>query len=399
MHHGQRRGRHADTTRAPAFDRRSFLRATAAVAGLAALGPEAARADPGSRRGPNDVPGLPGRFPGRVVEVRDPGAVRAGVPDAAAVRLMVETGMARLTGIEEPAEAWRSMFAPGDVVGIKVNPVGQPHAISNYATVHAIVAGLKSAGIKAADVIVFDRYKDQFLQAGYEKNLPEGCRWDWAVESYDEKQLDIARYDPDVFASLEIVHARVHDPKDDRTRRSHVAKVVTQRINKLICIPVLKDHGSGGVTLALKNMSHGLVNNVSRSHGSAETNTCNLFIPAIVAQPAIRQKAVLQVLDGLNAVYHRGPGAIREYVWSYGALFFATDPVALDRVGWEVVDAKRVAEGMPPVAETGKAGRDPTGTEAFDYRQPQHIAGAGALGLGVYDKAQIEHRVVASGAS
>jgi len=27
---------------------------------------------------------------------------------------------------------------------------------------------------------------------------------------------------------------------------------VTQKVNKLICIPVLKDHGSGGVTLALK---------------------------------------------------------------------------------------------------------------------------------------------------
>jgi hypothetical protein len=118
----------------------------------------------------------------------------------------------------------------------------------------------------------------------------------------------------------------------------------------------------------------------------------------IVALPAIRQTAVLQVLDGLNAVYHRGPGAIRKYVWSYGALFFATDPVALDRIGWEIVDARRVAEGMPPVAETGKAGKDPTGTEAFDYRQPQHIAGAGALGLGVYDKARIEHRVVTMGA-
>jgi uncharacterized protein (DUF362 family) len=330
-----------------------------------------------------------------VVEVRNPAAVRDGVPDADAVRAMVGRGMAVLTGADDATAAWRTMFGRGDVVGIKVNPVGQPHAISNFATVHAVVEGLKSAGVRAADVVVFDRYKDQFVQAGYEKNLPDGCRWDWAVESYDEAQLDIARYDPDVFATLDIVHARAHDPKDERTRRSHVAKVVTQRINKLICIPVLKDHGSGGVTLALKNMSHGLVNNVSRTHGSPETNTCNLFIPAICAQPAIRQKAVLQVLDGLNAVYQGGPSApSKKYVWSYGALFFATDPVALDRVGWGLVDARRSEAGLPPVAETGRAGKNPTGTEAFDYRQPQHIAGAGALGLGVYDKAKIAHRVV-----
>jgi uncharacterized protein (DUF362 family) len=343
--------------------------------------------------------GIPGLYPGRVVEVRHADSVRDGVPNLEVVRRMVGSGIAGLTGVAEPVEAWRSLFEPGDVVGIKVNPVGSPNAISNYATVHAIVEGLGSAGIKPRDVIIFDRYRDQFVQAGYEKNLPAGCRWDAAVDSYDEAQLDIADYDPDVFVTMDIVHAKpgVHDPRDERTRRSHLAKVVTRKVNKLICIPVLKDHGSGGVTLALKNMSHGLVNNVCRSHGTHDTNTCNIFIPSIVMHPTIRKKAVLQVLDGLNAVYHRGPGARKEYVWEYKALFFATDPVALDRTCWEIVDAKRVREGMPPVAETGRSGKDPTHTEAFDYRQPQHIAGAGALGLGVYDKEKITHKIIKLG--
>jgi hypothetical protein len=79
------------------------------------------------------------------------------------------------------------------------------------------------------------------------------------------------------------------------------------------------------------------------------------------------------------------------------ALFFATDPVALDRIGWEIVDAKRGREGLPPVAETGKRGKNPTGAEAFDYRQPQHIAGVGALGLGVCDRTKIDHRVLKPG--
>jgi uncharacterized protein (DUF362 family) len=365
-----------------------------AAAGLSALGEralgyEGPRVDKG-------MLGIPGPFPGRVVEVQKPGSVTDGVPKLEAVRAMVAKGMTALTGITEPVEAWRSMFEPGDVVGIKVNPVGAPLAISNYATVHAIVEGLNSAGIKPADIIVFDRYRDQFLETGYVKNLPAGCRWDAAVDKYEESQLDIADYDPDVFVTLDIVHAnpKVHDPKDERTRRSHLEKIVTRKVNKLICIPVLKDHGSGGVTLALKNMSHGLVNNVCRSHGTHDTNTCNLFIPAICAHPIIRQKAVLQILDGLNAVFQGGPGSRKEYVWSYEALFFATDPVAMDRVGWELVDAKRVKQGLPPVAEVGKAGKDPLGTEMFDYRQPQHIAGAGALGLGVFDRAKIDHKVI-----
>ncbi|WP_337175075.1 DUF362 domain-containing protein [Paludisphaera sp.] len=381
------------------FDRRGFLQASAALGSLSALGSVAAIGDDAEGSGRRDGPGLPGAHPGRVVEVRHPGSCPGGMPDPEAVRRMVSRGITSLTGADDPVEAWRSLFARGEVVGIKVNPVGQPHAISNHATVHAIVEGLESAGIPRKDVVVFDRYKDQFIEAGYKANLPDGCRWDWAVDSYDEAQVDIARYDPDEFSTMEIVHARpgVHDPKDDRTRRSHLAKVLTRGVDKLICIPVLKDHGSGGVTLALKNMSHGLVNNVSRSHGTPDTNTCNLFIPAIVSNPVIRRKAVLQVLDGLNAVFQGGPGSRKEYVWQHETLFFATDPVAMDRIGWEVVDARRGIQGLPPVAEVGRRGKNPTGTEAFDYRQPQHIAGAGALGLGVYDRTKIDHRVVKLG--
>ena len=372
----------------------AFLHASAALGVVAALGPaskQALAADPPT---PSNLPGMPGRFPGRVVEVDHPASVRDGVPDPEVVRLMVDRGIAALTGIAEPVEAWRSMFEKGDVVGIKVNPVGRPLAISNFATLHAIVAGLESAGVPARDVIVYDRYQDQFLDAEYEKNLPGGCRWDWASPSYDDVQLDIFEYDPDVFATLDIVDATRHDPREERTRRSHVARFLTRKVNKLICIPVLKDHGSGGVTLALKNMSHGLVNNVARSHGSHDTNTCNVFIPAICALPIVRQKAVLQVLDGLNAVYQGGPSAQKRYVWSPRSLFFATDPVAMDRIGLDIVDDKRVREGLPPVAEAGRLGKNPTRREAFDYRQPQHIAGAGTLGLGRSDKEEIDHRVI-----
>src|SRR5262249_56439936 len=85
-------------------------------------GPFAAR----SREVPNPASAMPGRFPGRVVEVRHPGAVNAdyGVnPDA--VNQMMDRGMTALTGAEHPVEAWRSVFERGDVVGIKVNPVGR----------------------------------------------------------------------------------------------------------------------------------------------------------------------------------------------------------------------------------------------------------------------------------
>src|SRR5262249_31988918 len=110
----------------------------------------------------------------------------------------------------------------------------------------------------------------------------------------------------------------------------------------------------------------------------------------------------------------------------YRSLFFATDPVALDHVGWNIVDAKRVAEGWRPVAHMGLLDTTPTemlatglatlaagsateaitlcagaenlcggwGSGGFDRRQPEHVILAGTHGLGVFDARGIEHRTL-----
>ena len=163
---------------------------------------------------------------------------------------------------------------------------------------------------------------------------------------------------------------------------------------KIINVAVLKDHGAAGVTLALKNLSHGLVNNVLRSHATPATNACHTFIPAVVALPQIREKVVLNILDGLTAVYQGGPSAHPNGMWAYRSLFFATDPVALDTVGWQIIDAKRAAMGLPPVAMAGRWGTPPNPREGFDIRQPQHIPLAMALGLGLANAHEIQRQKV-----
>jgi hypothetical protein len=160
------------------------------------------------------------------------------------------------------------------------------------------------------------------------------------------------------------------------------------------------------VTGALKNMSHGLVNNVNRSHSTPDTNVCNQFIPQVVSHPVIRKKCVLQIMDGIKGVYQGGPGTSvghADWVWENNALMFATDPVAMDHVAWRSIDAKRKEKGLAPVGAVGRLGLDAQ-REGFDIRQPQHIALAAHLGLGVFDFASprgrrhsIEHRVVTIG--
>jgi hypothetical protein len=342
----------------------------------------------GPAAGPGEFP-MPGPFRGKVTEVAHPGSVVDGAVNADAVKQMMQRGMLGLTGEKDWASAWRRFFQKGDVVGIKVNPVGNPLAISNHAVILQIIDGLRQAGLPAEDIIVFDRYRRQFIRAGYRDMLPPGVRWDGAAEDYDDVQLAIEGYDPDVFLELPLVSKRHHDPNDPRARRSHVALVVSKKVNKIVNVPVLKDHGTGGVTMALKNMSHGFVNNVARSHDAGVGNACGQFIPAVVSFPPIRSKVVLHILDGLKAVYEGGPSARARYVWEQKTLSFATDPVAMDRLGWEVIDAKRKEMGLPILAET----RWNSGT----YRQPEHIVFASALGLGVSDRGSINHEKIQLG--
>jgi hypothetical protein len=400
---------------------------------------------------------MPGPFPGRVVEVRHPGSVK---PDnsicAEAVKQMMDRGMRELTGADHAKEAWERFFEPGDVVAVKVNPVGMGNArvlgaISSPVVLLETVARLKEAGVNPQDIIICERYASEFRQAGYEKVLLEremdGVRWYASsadggslqvdIEGYDgrrDRDPHVVGYDPDVFVHMGFAHPQ-HDRKDDRRFRSHLSVLVTRMVNKIVTLPVLKDHRSAGITIGLKNLSHGFNNNVARSHieniyrvdgAKSGPNQCNTFIPTAVSHLPTRQKATLHIMDGLIGVYEGGPGVWNRTwaTWPYKGLFFATDPVAMDHVGWSIIDAKRVQEGWPPVARMGLmqstpavrvstrlaelAARTPAEraalslaaehleggrtSESFDRRQPEHVILASMIGLGVFEANEIEHR-------
>ena len=447
---------------------------------------------------PRPTEAMPGRFPGRVVEVRRPDVVSADWRiHAEAVNAMMDCGMCALTGADDPREAWKSFFGPDDVVGIKVNPVGRKPkpdeagrvvnavgSISSPEVLLKIVAELKTAGVKPRNIIVFERYAEEFIDAGYANLMYEramdGVRWYASAARYHQQQVNIegfdeprsafspelvshvVGYDPSQFVHMGFT-SQHHDPKDDRAFRTHCSMIVTRLVNKIITIPVLKDHRSAGVTLSLKNLSHGMNNNVARSHLSGFThggiasrvgwvessrpagitspqrqqasdvtasgpNQCNTFIPTAVSQRPIREKATLHIMDGLIGVYEGGPGNWNKTwgTWRHQGLFFATDPVALDHVGWDIINARRAAMGWAPVEEMGLLGQTPQkaiarhlaglaaksgpeaialgvpaqtrqgglATELFNRRQPEHVILAGTLGLGIFDRQRIAHQVI-----
>ena len=358
--------------------RRNFLLATA----LGAL-PSASAAQPARR-----TLGIPGPFPGKVIAVHSPSCIAEDKYQQEPVNAMIRRGLQELTGAPHWVDAWRMFVQPGDVVGIKLNPNGMPRVISAPEVLHEVIAGLRRAGVKPRDIVVFDRNRSFFLKAGYDKWIPEGVRYAWATETYDPIQLDMDGYDRDCYAELPVIQPG-QDPNDRHFRRSYAARFITREINKLINIPVLKHHQSAGVTLALKNMAYGMANNVARSHQNATLHCTSVFIPAIVDLAPFRQKAVLHILDGVKGVYHGGPSARPGYIWEHKTMYFATDPVAVDKVGWKALDEKRREMGLAPVALS-----KPDKVSTRLNCQPEHIEIAASLGLGVFDDAKIDLRKI-----
>ncbi|MBV9227094.1 MAG: DUF362 domain-containing protein, partial [Acidobacteriaceae bacterium] len=152
-----------------------------------------------------------------------------------------------------------------------------------------------------------------------------------------------------------------------------------------INLPVLKHHQSAGVTITLKNMSHGFVNNVNRSHMTPTANACGMFIPSVVNLPIIRQKVVLHIVDAVKASYHGGPTGRPQFIWEHKTMYFGTDPVALDKTGLKVIDAKRQQAGMAPIALS-----KPDEASHFLNCQVEHIEIAGMLGLGEFSDERIK---------
>jgi hypothetical protein len=325
--------------------------------------------------------------------VEHPGSIIQNVYQREPVHQMLNKGMMELTGAPALLDAWRYFFEPSDVVGIKINPAGQPYILSDAHVVQEIVANLEAVGIKRANIIVYDRFQAEFLAGGVNKWLPEGVRWMCGTVRSGPHQLDMDGYDRDVFIEMPLVEAK-GDPTDAHQRRSYVAKFLTTHITKMINLGVVKHHQSAGITVALKNMSHGLVNNVARSHVSTSNNACGMFIPTILDNQIFRRKVVLNIIDGVRGAYHGGPNRkVARYLWEHKTMYFATDPVAVDRICWDVIDLKRGQMGMQPVAMAY-----PDNDSVFARMQPEHVEIAGVLGLGESNPDKIDLRKFKLGA-
>ncbi len=354
----------------------------------------------------------------------------------AAVHRAFDAGLRELTGERTLAGAWSSLVSPDDVVGIKINGIGAPRISSSLASINETIAGLKSAGVRENAIVVWDRMDRDFRRTGLAINRGTsgvrvmGCSTEWeGVVPW------VAGYDRKVFVSFEdgtlrkfrdllrsgftkdATHRQIFNSvawlwtliqqKNEKARKyekeirrlytdyadregirriaeevagefdgvtiedeekSFLADIVTKDITKLINIAVLKHNEDSGVTWATKNIALGVTTNKVRFH----IDYCEKAIPEILAQPCIRDKMVLHIGEAakISTVSVAGAQIARD-----NRIFFSRDPVALDRIGLDLLEEKRAAQGLESVRDIAT-----------------HVSACAKRGLGTDDLGRIDLR-------
>jgi len=248
-------------------------------------------------------------------------------PDSSRLLKLLDRSMQSLYGTDTPQEAWKKLVRPGDVVGLKVNCLAGRGISTSVSVVEAITERLEEAGIPPKDIVVWDRLNSDLESAGFRvTSRPDRLR---SIGN------DTLGYEEDL-----AIYGQVG---------SRLAKTLTEICNVVINLPVLKDHSIVGVTLALKNL-FGAIHNPNKYH----LNVGDPYVADVNALEPIRKKVRLHICDATTAQYEGGPTFMPQWTWPFNGLLLSRDPVALDTVGWQILEQKRAEKGMPSLEAAGR---------------------------------------------
>jgi uncharacterized protein (DUF362 family) len=286
----------------------------------------------------------------RIIDISNQNAVK----DSGSLEKILDNGISELYETESPQGVWNNLFSKSDVVGLKVNCLSGQNASTHRELVEAITDRLLKAGVKPGDIIIWDRLNKDLESAGYQLNWKNKNR----IRCFGN---DVPGYDNRLYINGSV--------------GSLITRILTQLCTATINLPVLKDHGIVGVTLSMKNF-FGAIHNPNKYHHNAG----DPFVADLYELDIIRRKTRLTICDGLFAQYEGGPPYKPQWSWTRNSLLMGVDAVALDRIGWEIIEQKREEMDKPPLADIG--------------RKPQYILTAGEKKLGISDLNKIEWKKI-----
>jgi uncharacterized protein (DUF362 family) len=343
------------------MSRRGFIGGLAAVASATAVAGVSSNAEGATEssliaKAPDGFNPL--TLPGTVVKVTGKGDFPSLMhknqvwpkPDVA--KRLLEKAMMELTGAANLTDAMKRFVHPSDTVAIKPNGIAGGMMATSFELIAPVVEACIAVGVAPERITVFEQYGSYLLacRVGAPKfTLPAGVR------------------------------TAFHNNKDQSNAPVKIYEGISTRFCRqltdatcVINMGLVKDHSICGYTGALKNLTHGSINNPEAHH----VHGANPQIAMLYAHPLVTSRVRLHITDGFRLMYDKGPlHKDANTVVPHGAVYVATDPIALDTIGAKAVDDERVKHGLKSLAASGRA--------------PKYIQAGSELGLGIAELSQI----------
>jgi hypothetical protein len=300
---------------------------------------------------------MPLSVPGKVVKVSAKGDFASIMqpnqlwPKPEIARRLLEKSLTEFTGAPNLVESLRQFIHKDDVVAVKVNGIagqkGQTMAV-NFELIAPLVEGLIGLGVPAEKITVYEQYPS-FLM-GTRVNLRN-----WKLPAG--------------------VKTGTHNNNDHPMRELRIYQGIPTKYSRflleataVINMTQIKDHSICGYTGTLKNITHGNVNNPHDHHA----HNASPQIAMLYNHPIVTSRVRLQITDAFKVIYDRGPlDRDPKTRIPHGAVYVSTDPVAMEALGYKVIDDERKARGLKSLKDS--------------KREPTYIRVASELGLGVAD--------------
>lgn len=288
----------------------------------------------------------------RVVLVRSALAVTdSGDIDMDILHQMMETGLDALAGSNDHLNYLESIFDSGDVIGIKVNGLAGPAMSTRSEVVLTFSNLLKDAGRKPKNQIIWDRFDRELAALGF------------TVRTRGDGPLCFGTDHSGIGYSQSLV--------SKSSIGSLLSRILADYCDTIVNMPILKDHGIAGITCSMKN-HYGSIHNPNKYH----ENAGDPYIADLNSLEQIKSKQRLIVADALKIQYHGGPAYHPQWATNFGGLLFGIDPVAVDSVGYGIIEDLRKNSGLKSLKGT--------------KREPIYIKRAAEDGLGNNDPGDIE---------
>ena len=272
-------------------------------------------------------------------------------------------------------------------VALKINTRGRAGLSTPLQLIRAVVEMLEARGYDRRSILIVDDSAHNLREAGVMPALSEsaanfeGC----PVLALDTEQY----YDTDWFYDSPLPPALLQESQlfletrrasqlaeGARGRKSFLPKPLLFEVDFWINLPVGVDDPALGIDGALANATLWNVSNSSRF--LVNQATASAAVAEIAAIPELQERLVLNFVSLERYQFIAGPFFNSIYTRTEPRLWMSSDPVALDRLLYDRINAMRLLEGFPEIEPI-----------------PRQLPFAASLQLGEFDRDRIQVQLVA----